>query len=165
MATIFMSFPQSMMLRGKVTGRQRSGNPSGTNWTLQEIGRLDCRISDSAEQGSQLFAVVAAGSQLGSVSEHHHVFAVKPRLQPLNEINVDDHGTVHAKKSRRVQSLLEFFERFTQDMLLSARVEPKVVARGLDPVDVRHPQKIDASFGADRNAIAKWALRSDRLQQ
>jgi len=153
------------VLCGKVTGSRRSSNPSGTNWTIQETGRLDCRISHSAEQGSKLFAVVAAGSQLRSISEHYHVFTVEPRLQPLNEINVDDHRTVHAKKSCGIQPLLEFFERFTQDVLLSTRVQPKIVARCLDPVDVRHPQKINALFGTDRNAIAEWPLGSDRLQQ
>src|SRR5260370_6523568 len=90
---------------------------------------------------------------------------MKPSLQSLNGVDVDDGCTVNSQKPIGVQALLEIFESVAQRMLLRARVELEVVARGLYPVDLRNADEIDSLFGPNGDAILSLAVSSDGFQQ
>src|SRR5215472_1675369 len=118
-----------------------------------------------ADQGSQSFAVGSARGQLGSVAQDDRVFAVKPRLEPLDRINVDHRGPMDAQEAVGIQSLLEALETVSQHVLLRADMYFDVIAGRLEPIDFSDANEVDSLLRSDGDSALGFLLRTNRFQQ
>src|SRR5581483_1432013 len=140
----------------------KSGNRIGTKRTSAGITRPARPLLDDLPQ---TLAVGAARHQLRSVAEDHRVFPVKPGLEALDGVDVDDRRPVHAEEAIGIEALLEAPERVPQEVLLAAGVDLHVVSRRLQPLDVGDADEVHRLAGADGDALLRAPLGPDGFQQ
>ena len=63
--------------------------------------------------------------------------AAVQRLDRRNAVDIDQMAAVHAHEARGIEPVLQIGQRAAQRVDLAAHVQVGVVARGLDPFDVR----------------------------
>src|SRR5262245_10252730 len=138
------------------------------------------RIDDAV----QCLTVRRTRRQFGPILQNHDVLPMKPRLQLLDPIDVDDRRPVHAHKPVRSQSLLQPGQRVADDVRFTPHMQNCMLAVRLNPVDLTRLEKrhlapraddesIDRPFveeaeqvtlgGASQSLVEP--LRLDRLQQ
>src|SRR5438105_2456461 len=149
--------PTSNIVQGgkAATGSGRVGLSAGS------AGRRSLLLEDLP----QTLAVRAARHQPRSVAEDDGILAVEPGLEPLDGIDVDDRGPVHAQEAIRIEPLLEALEAVAQEVLPAAGVDLHVVARGLEPLDVGDADEVHRLAGADGDALLRAPLGADRLKE
>src|SRR5712671_1922284 len=91
--------------------------------------------------------------ELGAVLQDHDVLPVKPRLELLDPVHVDDGRAMHAHEAVRGEPLLEPRQRVPDDVRLRSRVQPGVLSVRRDPVDLARSEKRDFAAGANDEAI------------
>ena len=74
------------------------------SWTGLELQRLPQPALEHA-------AIGPADTSLPAVFQDNSEFAVRNRLQSHDTVDVDDRGTVHTDKSRRIEACGELIER------------------------------------------------------
>src|SRR5262245_54176206 len=72
---------------------------------------------------------------------------------------------MHAHENASVESNFEILQRLAKDVLVFARVDLHVVARGFDPVDFVSGEESDAACVADDDAIELGAVTTKGLEQ
>src|SRR5437660_1701620 len=152
-----VGLPLSNIVQGgkAATGSGRVGLSAGS------AGRRSLLLEDLP----QTLAVRAARHQPRSVAEDDGILAVEPGLEPLDGIDVDDRGPVHAQEAIRIEPLLEALEAVAQEVLPAAGVDLHVVARGLEPLDVGDADEVHRLAGADDDALLRAPLGADRLKE
>src|SRR5689334_12106719 len=118
-----------------------------------------------AESLLELLAVAPAQCKPGSVLQHHHIFAVEPRLHFLDAVGVDDARTMDADETLGIQARFHVVHRLAEEMGFFAEVEPHVIAGGLDPIDLLCAQEKYASTRLDDETIETLRLGLDVLDQ
>src|SRR5260221_14002308 len=79
--------------------------------------------------------------------------AVEERLDLPYPLRVDDRGLVNSHEARRIEARLDVAQRLAQQVGLLARVDPKVVALALDPVNLVRLQEREAPSRPQDDAV------------
>lgn len=84
----------------------------------------------------QLGPVATADADARPVAHNDDAVAGHPRLQLDHPVQIDEGRAMHTTELRRVERLLERFQRRAQETRLAVDVQQGVVAEGVDPVDL-----------------------------
>jgi selenide,water dikinase len=95
--------------------------------------------------------VAAAHLELRTTLQMQQILAIIERLGAGDQFVVDDCRAVHAQKNRRVEHTLELFHGDAHDVGLAGGVDAHVVAGGINPLDLRDPDKLDIAAILDRD--------------
>src|SRR5262245_5969397 len=129
------------------------GNRLREGYGGQEAGRYVRNLDRFAEARLEDFAIAAAERQASAGAKKHDVFAVERRLHLLDPIDVDDRRAMDPHELQRVELGFEVTHCVANEMLLRADVHAHVVALRLAPIDVGHPDEVNASARFDHQAV------------
>ena len=95
-----------------------------------------CDLKRCSQKVREVAAVTSAHRQLCTIPHDDDIFSVKPWLQLFDLFDIHKCGSVNADERRRIKFFLNGTHRFTQQVSLGSDMEPNVIARRLDPVDL-----------------------------
>src|SRR5262245_41783549 len=121
--------------------RSRDGMSTGGSLppppaNLENLRNPENRLYRPTDAVLQALAVAAAEGEPGAVLEEHDVFAVEPRLQLADLLDVDDVAAVNADERLRRELSLDRVHRLANQVRVVADVQLDVVAGRFDPVDL-----------------------------
>lgn len=90
----------------------------------------------AAEYLVQRLAAASAEGQLDAGRQNHHGFAVVPRAQFANALDVHDVRTMNPQEQVSIEARFHPAQRLVQQMTLRPDVKTNLAADSLDPVDV-----------------------------
>src|SRR5213075_2756116 len=101
---------------------------------------VTCHLSLSLERSAygfvQALAITARQGQLHAFAQEDAILAVKPRLQFLYAINIDDSRAMHAHELARVELRFERRDGVAQQVRFFAGVQAHVIAFGFEPINL-----------------------------
>ena len=87
------------------------------------------------------------------------------RVQFFELLDVDHDGAADPQEPARRQSALERGHGLTQHVRFLAHVQLHIIVSRFDPIDIRQPQKDNASFRFHRQTLGQIRLNLDILEQ
>src|SRR6266542_5647462 len=132
---------------GKATALQRV---AGTKQeTVVKAPPTATQLRLACEGGFDFGATVAAEFEHGAIAQDNPAIAAGSRMQLFNAIQIDDGRTVNALELVGIKPGFQDVHCLTQQMRLGAYLKLDVIIRRLDPINLVHVQKTDASGGLD----------------
>ena len=117
-----------------------------------------------AKKFGALADVAAGPAEFRFIFEDDFVFAVKPRLEFMDEIEADESGAIDTDEEFGVERVLKIFKRAAERVVLRAAMQENVVAVGLNPRDFGNCNEVGAGIGFDEDAIGKGILLLQGLE-
>src|SRR5262245_18798846 len=109
-------------------------------WKMKNERRLHYKIFrrrlQLPQESVQPAAEIPAQTQLGAAAKNDPPVAMRPGLQFLNAIDIDQPGAVNARELARVELRGKAGESFAHQRRLFSEVDADVIALGLDPVNL-----------------------------